>query len=157
MRLTCSTALLCVLALTARPGFAQDPEPTRKSETTATILSLILPGAGHIYAGETGRGLVFMGAAALAFGYGFSDGQCKRPYTDVRTCELDKNETLGGISLAAALGIYAFSAWDAHRAVKRTNARRRSVVGSLNVSTGVAVSPVPQPTAYLRVELSQRP
>lgn len=157
MRLACSTALLCVFALTARPCVAQQSEPPRKSETTATILALILPGAGHIYAGETGRGLVFMSTAGLAFAYGFSDGQCKRPYTDVRTCELEKNETVAGISLAAALGIYAFSAWDAHRAVKRTNARRRSVVGSLNVSTGLAVRPVPRPTAYLSVKLSQRP
>ncbi|HEU4747674.1 MAG TPA: DUF6677 family protein [Gemmatimonadaceae bacterium] len=155
MRLPCSTVLLFVFALSPRPSVAQQSEPPRKSETTATILGLILPGAGHIYAGETGRGLLVMGTSGLAFAYGFSDGQCKRPYTDVRTCELDKNETLAGISLAAALGIYAFSAWDAHRAVKRTNARRGRVVGYFNVSSGLAVSSVPRPTTRLRVELSR--
>lgn len=155
MRLTCSAALLCVFAISARPSAAQQSGQPSKSETTATILGLILPGAGHIYAGETGRGLLLMGAAGLAFAYGFSDGQCKRPYTDVRTCELDKNETLAGISLAGALGIYAYSAWDAHRAVKRANARRGRVVGSLNVSTRLVISPIPRPAAYLGVELAQ--
>lgn len=157
MRLACSTALLCVFALSARPSLAQQSEPPRKSGTTATILALLLPGAGHIYAGEPGRGLLLMGTGALAWGYAFSDGQCKRPYTDVRTCELEKNDRLAGISLAAGLGIYAFSAWDAHRAVKRTNARRKRAVGSLNVSTRLEVSPVPLPIASLRVELAQRP
>lgn len=150
--------LFCVLALGARPLLAQQP-PSQplKSGTTATVLALLLPGAGHIYAGETGRGLLLMGTGALAWGYAFSDGQCKRPYTDVRTCELEKNETLAGISMAAALGVYAFSAWDAHRAVKRTNARRTRVVGYFSVAAALAASPVPRPTGFLKIELSQRP
>lgn len=155
MRLTRSAALLCVFAISARPSAAQQSEEPRKSETTATILGLILPGAGHLYAGETGRGLLLMGTTGLAFAYGFSDGQCKRPYTDVRTCELDKNETLAGISLVAALGLYAYSVWDAPRAVKRANGRRGRVVGSLMASTRLAVTPIPRAAAYLGVELAR--
>ena len=154
LRFSRYVAVSCILGLAARPCVAQQPsEPPRKSGTTATMLALLLPGTGHIYAGETGRGLLFMGAAGLAFAYGFSDGQCKRPYTDVRTCELDKNETLAGISLATALGIYAFSAWDAHRAVRRTNARRGVAIGPLTLSPELGLRQIARPVAYLKVRL----
>lgn len=151
-----STAVLCALALAIRPSAAQQSESPRKSETTATVLGVLLPGAGHIYAGEMGRGLLLMATAGLAFAYGFSDGQCKRPYTDVRTCELDKNETLAGISLATALGIYAFSAGDAHRAARRANAGRGLVIGPLIASPELMISSIVRPRAYAGVEFTYR-
>ena len=105
----------------------QDPASAvpRKSGAVATTIALFTGGGGHIYAGEYVRGTLIMASAGLAFGYGFADGRCKRPSTDPRTCESDKNASLAAASMLTAFAIYGFGMWDAHKAVQRTNERRR--------------------------------
>lgn len=121
---------------------ADSQQPGRKSGAVATILGVFLPGAGHIYAGETGRGALFAAGTGLAFMYGFGDGRCKRPYTDVRTCETDKSETLSAASFVSAFVIYGVSIWDAHRAARRTNAKRAADPSTALTSPRIVSDPL---------------
>ena len=54
-----------LLLLVSSNSFAQ---LKAKSPGTATALSVILPGVGHIYAGESNTGMYMMGAFAGAMG-----------------------------------------------------------------------------------------
>jgi len=123
-----------VLLLSATPLSAQGPRPpiavskqsagSAKSPTTARIIG-ILPGAGHVYAGETQRGLTIfggliglglIGGVALAVdcaggGYG----------TDTENCGSSGAETALTI---AVLGVWGWSIYDAGLAARRTNAAR---------------------------------
>ncbi len=157
MQFRCCFFFGLALGLSARIGVAQqtrEPELSRKSEAIATVWA-VLPGAGHIYAGETTRGLLLAGATGLSFMYGLSDGQCKQPYTDVRTCELEKNESLAEASLIAAFALYAFSLWDAHDAARRANARRGLSLGVYEAAPTwiLGISRTTQPYLGLGVEL----
>lgn len=150
--------LLLVLCISLPAGSAaaqQDSIPDRpqKSEAVATVLAVFLPGAGHVYAGETGRGLLLAGATGLTFMYGFADGQCKRPYDDVRSCELEKNETLAAASFLTSLGLYAYSLWDAHRAVRRTNPQRNLGLGAFDVAPEVMFEHDPQGRTRIGLKL----
>src|SRR5262245_34482992 len=54
------------------------PEAPRKNGTIATLLAVVIPGSGHVYAGETGKGLaLFAGtAAAASIGYSYAKSGC---------------------------------------------------------------------------------
>jgi hypothetical protein len=47
------------------PGVAEEPEAPEFSSATAVLLSVLVPGAGHIYAGRSGAGVAWM-ATTLA-------------------------------------------------------------------------------------------
>lgn len=53
-------AFLVLLAFTTTSAFAQEqpkPREMQKDPRAATVFGIILPGGGHIYAGETTRGV----------------------------------------------------------------------------------------------------
>jgi TM2 domain-containing membrane protein YozV len=91
----------------AAPGDSARPTRVRKSRSIAVVLGLVLPGAGHWYAGESGRGTLtaatyWTGVALVAGG---------------RT---DRVGHVGGLALLGALG---FSIVDGARAAERSNRR----------------------------------
>ena len=92
-----------------------------KSPMTARIIG-ILPGAGHIYAGETNRGLAFFAGTlgVLAVGGAISDAQCKEDEYSTDYCS---SPVLDVLALVAGAGVWAWSIVDAGRAARRTNAR----------------------------------
>lgn len=109
------------VALFAMPLRAQDSVrvavPGEKSPTTARVLGIV-PGAGHIYAGETSRGLAHFGTvvggfllAGLGAAFDCVGGDCNDP-------------TPALVALAAS-GYWGWSIYDAGRAAERTNAKRR--------------------------------
>ena len=49
------------------PASSVSAAPTNISRTKAVFLSLLLPGAGHFYLGEKGRGEVFVGAEIISW------------------------------------------------------------------------------------------
>jgi hypothetical protein len=111
-----------------------------KSGATATLFGILLPGGGHFYAAESGRGAIFLVGTAFAFSYAFSDPRCKRPFDDVRSCELEEKNQFGlAASLIATAALYGFSVWDAHRAAHRTNVRRGLAVGVLEIRPHLAI------------------
>ena len=126
-------APLVALALAATAAPAQDTLSALrggKSAMAARVIGIV-PGAGHVYAGETGRGLAFMGGVLGAFVIGSTIlvADC---YSSVlgRDDDCGSPGTVNVIS-AAVLGIWAWSIYDAGQAARRTNARRRLGVSLL--------------------------
>lgn len=94
-----------VLPQSAHAG--NEAAPARKSPAGAAVLGLVLPGAGHWYAGEPGRGFViaavyWSGVAVVAGG---------------------RTDTVGHIGGAALIGALGASVIDGVLAVGRHNAR----------------------------------
>ena len=121
-------ARTAVLALVLMPTLlvAQDAPPPLKQEspknpTTARVIGII-PGAGHVYAGEPGRGVLYLGATlgvavlgatALALG-------CLNDYAT----DCDDSGSWETIATALILGFWGWTIYDAGRAAHRTNERR---------------------------------
>lgn len=151
------TALLALSVVCAFDSLAAQPDsvrtPPEKVGSVATIWAVVIPGAGHIYSGERTRGLLIIAAVGTSFLYGFGDGRCTEPYTDVRSCEVTENGSTAALILS--VGIYGYSVWDSHRAARRTNQRRSRVRQGVT-----AVSPhwqlTPDASGGLRVGLGVR-
>ena len=93
-----------------------------KDPTTARLLGII-PGAGHLYAGERGRAALVAGTFVGLFAFG--------TLAVVGDCAADWSESDCGSSVlvdvivpTAIIGTWGFSIWDAGRAAHRTNRRR---------------------------------
>ena len=106
---------------------AQQSAPKAKDPTTARFIGII-PGAGHMYAGEVGRGFVYMGgvvglavvggAVVFADCFNFTNDPCKNP-------------SLPYVWVGATTGLWGWSIYDAGRAARRTNAKRGVQVATL--------------------------
>ena len=129
----CTRCISALLALAvALPAAAQEPmaEPrsvpatfgTPKSVATARVLGIV-PGAGHVYAGETRRAIGFVGSMAgvLALGTLSFAEDC---LADVLVEPVDCGFRTADVTVIAFYGLWAWSIYDAGRAAQRTNARR---------------------------------
>ena len=106
---------------------------------TAAQWNAVVPGAGHIYAGDPAKGaMLFAGVATpLAFGYFLSDFEpCEGPSCFGRE---DINHTPMYAGAAMAASVYILGIMDAAREVDQSSAvsARPAVIGS---RPGVAVS-----------------
>jgi hypothetical protein len=98
--------------------------PRRKIPTLARVIG-VLPGVGHMYAGETGRGFAYLGGT---LGMMMLSGMMLA--TD---CAVDAvagngdDQCPGSLSsnavFAASFGVWGWSIYDAGRAANRTNER----------------------------------
>ena len=103
---------------------------------TARLLAL-LPGAGHIYSGETlkGAGLLLGGAALLGTGIALLTS-CDEPAEDCA-----QEDRLAGLSFAGAAGVAIYSIVDAAAAARRSNRRNAPrIVGFLRPEGTQAMS-----------------
>jgi len=128
-----STLLVALFLSVAVGAVAQpaDSMSTRqamlyKDPGTATLVGVLIPGAGHMYAGETAKGLGVMAASAgsVATGYYFStcpgvEGQCSPTFLYV------------GIGLHFANWIWSIV--DAGDAAQRHNRRLGIAEGQIQV------------------------
>ena len=126
----------------SQPGVGR-PRATssRAKSPTAARLIGIIPGAGHVYAGEPKRGLMFFGGTVAVLAIGSlvlatdclddagSSGDCTETYVDVAVA-------------AATLGVWGWSIYDAGMAAKRTNASRSIRVSSVVVPGGRSIAAV---------------
>ena len=143
--------LLLSLGLGARPLRAQDgagpanppagPTVDRKSPAAARVIGII-PGAGHMYAGEAGRGFAYLGGTVglLAAGSLLMAGAC---VGDVLSASADEDCGSDGLENAVTvvvLGFWGWSIYDAGLAAKRTNVRR-------GLSASLIVAPTRVPTS----------
>ena len=92
---------------------------SEKDETIGLLLSILITGGGHFYAGETSKGLLLLGVGvgSLVAGAALSTSDNLTPYY---------------IGLGVALGAYVYGIVDGMEAVKRYNA-----------ANGFALAPVP--------------
>jgi hypothetical protein len=91
-----------------------------KSPATARVLG-ILPGAGHMYAGEVRRGFAYLGAVVgiLAATSIASVAECAGDVYE-SDCGSSTTATIGAV---AAIGVWGWSIYDAGLAARRTNTR----------------------------------
>ena len=149
---------LAVLSTIAAPADAQDstavivtPDSLAawyRDPHTAQTLGSFIPGAGHLYAGETLRGLG-LGAAAV---FGIASGivylnrhECRFVTFDVRDCNtaVSTTDQINGVTqIAVGVAAWVFGAIDAPRAAHRANEKARR---------GVAIAP------FLRDDLVRQP
>jgi TM2 domain-containing membrane protein YozV len=112
-----------------------------KSPTTARVIGII-PGAGHMYAGEVGRGFLYLGGtvglvfvAALA---GVTHCLDDAIWSDQSDCDGGTAATVGFI---AAGGLWVWSIVDAGRAARRANAKRVARASLIIEPTRTPVAP----------------
>ena len=134
---------LCIIALPVFPLGAQDPGNAAVDSTTsskenlyrnphrALVLGSLLPGAGHIYAGEYVRGVLAYEATVASIGFGamaFISDRCMFTFLNAEPCESGPAwpRHLAGVTLVG-VGLWSWisSARDAPRAAERANERRR--------------------------------
>jgi hypothetical protein len=133
----------CIAVLPVFPLGAQDPghgavdsttsskENLYRSPQRALVLGSLIPGAGHIYAGEYGRGFLRYEATVGAIGMGalvFIMDRCTFTFLNAEPCESGPAwpHQLAGITLVGvAIWSWISSARDAPRAAERANERHR--------------------------------
>lgn len=105
------------------------PGKNSKSPTTAGLLSAVLPGSGHVYAGQPFRGLFFAGV------FGLSLWQSLENFHKLAGQYKSKNATAGQLFGLAAIVSYGFGVQDAYDSANRYN-RRYHLKLSLNSTLG---------------------
>jgi hypothetical protein len=131
------TAVVLLLAAGASAG-AQSTEAGRKSPTLARVIG-VLPGAGHMYAGEPGKGFAYLGGIAgvlvLSTMLFVTDCLADAVAGGANSADPCPATLLENATAAATLGIWGWSIYDAGRAANRTNAPRGLVASVRLVPT----------------------
>jgi hypothetical protein len=142
-------ALLLTTAIGASPGAAQSPPPAagvagvagvaparQKHPAVAFALGTLVPGLGHVYAGEDDRGNTIAAAAATPIAVGglielaatFSQLSCSMPSGS--ECRDTRRSDRAATALALiGAAVWAVGAVDAVGAARRTNERRAAPSG----------------------------
>ena len=100
-----------------------------RDATTARLFAIVLPGAGHVYAGEYGRGIALFGGTALSFGMAALVNTLPDcPMFAAEPCHPGPRwpQTVAALA-GAGLGLYVWVSGvvDAPRAAERANERHR--------------------------------
>ena len=152
------TLLVSIVALALGAGTAPAQEPAApiagaKSPTAARVIGII-PGAGHMYAGETGRGFAYMGGVVGAFAL-MSLALVAECYDDLLGAEDNcGNSTTEDVATAVVLGVWGWTIYDAGRAAHRTNEKRRFRMSLLAAPARVAVGSARRESRGLKLGLS---
>jgi len=117
-------ALIATTTKTLRPG-----QPGYKDSGIAMLISVFIPGGGHLYTGETGKGagilLAYVLNAAVAIN---ALEQCSVSY--------DCSEARAGMASVAVLALWIYGIADAGPSARRKNIE--------NAHQGLSVVPLPQ-------------
>jgi hypothetical protein len=142
---------LAVLMLAVhRPLAAQQDPPAAprnadssqfKDPATARVIGII-PGAGHMYAGEPGRGVAYLGGVVglTLAGAAMFLSDCASDIYRI-TSDGCESSSAGNGFLVVALGVWAWSIYDAGSAAHRENAKhgfRAALILAPEHSRGVA-------------------
>ncbi len=115
-----------------------------KSVAVARTIAL-LPGAGHVYAGNPKRGLAFLGgmAGTLALGGALLGGECLFGHTSdsdsgAGAPSCDRQIRIQAVTAVAFFGTYGWSIYDAGAAARRANRLRTSAASAFVAPTFVS-------------------
>ena len=161
LRAVLAGSLLFVATAAAQPSsFSTATQPDTavaelKSPTTARVIGLI-PGAGHMYAGEVGRGFLYLGGTVgiLLAGALIGANDCLDEinfFNDQADCGASPGAT---VSYIAAGGLWVWSIIDAGRAARRTNAKRAATVSLILEPTRIPVELVDRSAVRLGLRLT---
>lgn len=138
---------LCYILLACRTAAHLEPSPVAQRDSSrsispkdpaeATTYSLFLPGAGHIYAGESAKGIALLmaglGGAAL---YLDAKHNAANTVCDASHCRTEHiTPDYGYVAMGLAIASWVYGIADAGRAARR-----------YNEDHGLAASPVIEPT-----------
>ena len=154
------TALLLVLiALLRTPAVSaqEDSQAAGRDKSPMAARAIgIIPGAGHMYAGETRRGFMYLGGTAgvLLLGSVALATGCAGAALADEDCHADQSLD---VLTAVILGVWGWSIYDAGRAAHRTNAKRRLGRVSLIVAPAIpAARPVNERSVRFGLSLETR-
>jgi hypothetical protein len=133
-----------VVAFAGRVNGQAPAVPTaQKDAGVATLLGIVLPGGGHFYSEETGRGVLYMLTAAAAVGIGAALSNENEYVSRLETVPKTSSNPLGLefreylsrresntpllIGAAVASAVWLVSVIDAPRAARRANTKRGRV------------------------------
>jgi hypothetical protein len=146
-----TTRLLRDTASTAMPKLSRDPH-------RAQVLGIILPGAGHFYAGEYLRGYSTWVVTVFGIGMGpvvYDLDSCTFAFLSLSECNPGPKwpyRMVGALMVGSAVWKWISTARDAPHAAERANERHR--LRSLRVSP--LVIPLAEPDPELRAGIAIR-
>jgi hypothetical protein len=152
MRTWIPIAALC-LAASAAPAAAQTAAPPLgyKDPGTATLIGVVVPGGGQLYAGETKKGLILLGTGVggLVLGTAMTTNSVSASCDEDLSCEDDTNYLPMAVGYLAFLGSWVYGIIDADDSATRMNAQRglgvlpegvTPLVAPVGDGTGVGIS-----------------
>lgn len=110
----------------AGAAVASRRSPDFRDPSVARTMGLVLPGGGHMYAGEEAVGLALLAASGAGFIGGYALSQQTRDFAcdeEGFRCEQTTDYTWLGIGSAVALVFWGYGVFDAPRAAHRQNQR----------------------------------
>ncbi len=118
--------LAIAAALATTPAAAQQtPTPGYKDPGTSTLVSLAVPGGGHLYSGETSKGLMLLGGGLGGLILGTAMTGSSIEYScDFDSCEDGTNWAPMAVGYLAFFGTWIYGIMDADDSAHRMNARR---------------------------------
>lgn len=117
------------------------PPVSYKDPGTATLISVLMVGGGHFYAGETETGLILVGlslGAPLAGAY-YTATSCRSD--GFFGCSNDVSLTPLLVGLGIGIGAHVYGIVDAGAAAQRTNARNGYAIALAVVPSGAGLQP----------------
>jgi len=136
-------ALLCAFPFIAAPARAQQASHPAgfKDPGTATLLSVVIPGGGQLYSGETRKGLTLLGVGMGGFTLGaamtFASAgvSCNE---DTFSCESEGSALPAVLGYMAYLGTWIYGIADASSSAQRMNTKHGLAAAIPDVAPVVA-------------------
>lgn len=117
-----------------------------KDPGTSTLIGVIVPGGGHIYAGEMGKGLMLLGIAVAGPVVGAAVSASTVEFScDGWSCSDDTNYVPYALGAVVAVGAWVYGIIDADDAAHRVNQRN-----------GLAIAPVPMQNSKAGIGLAMQ-
>lgn len=120
------SALVLAFAFSATPALGQTAPPYGyKDPGTSTLISVLVPGGGHLYSGETRKGatLLGVGLGGLVVGVAMTTSSVSAS-CDSFSCSDDTNYAPMALGYLAYFGTWIYGIVDAGDSAHRMNARR---------------------------------
>jgi hypothetical protein len=119
-------AVLALLCIACTPAMAQTPPAGYKDPGTSTLLSVVVPGGGQLYSGETQKGLALLGGGlgGLILGTAMTTNSIGASCDyDEFTCSDDTNYLPMAVGYLAFFGTWVYGIIDADDSANRMNAK----------------------------------
>jgi hypothetical protein len=119
-------AVLVLLCLASAPALAQTAHAGCKDPGTSTLLSVVVPGGGQLYSGETNKGLALLGGgmAGLILGVAMTSSSVGVSCDDDFSCQDDTNYAPMALGYLTYFGTWIYGIIDADDSANRMNAKR---------------------------------
>jgi hypothetical protein len=127
MQIRTVLVLLVMIAITFSAN-AQQVKPSFKKKGDATVLSVLIPGGGHLYAGESGKGLGLLGVGVGGVVLGSALVSCSGAFE----CATANFNPLY-VGLAVSVGAWIYGIADSGKAVARANERNGYTAASFQI------------------------